>query len=206
MFITFEGGEGSGKTTLMSKLESALHLKGYDVIATRAPGGTPLGKEIRNLLLNPDLGIEIGRRAELMLYLSDRVELIDEVINPALEKGKVILCDRFNDSSVAYQGAARGLGIDEVQKLCNIVCEGVNPDITLFLDIDPTIGFSRLTQKHDRLEKEKMQFHQIVREAFHTISKKEPERLFIIDASQTPEQVFAEALKIIETKLHEISL
>jgi dTMP kinase len=206
MFVTFEGGEGSGKTTLMSKLEGALHSKGYQVIATRAPGGTPLGKEIRNLLLNPDLGIEIGRRAELMLYLADRAQLIEEVIKPALKEGKVVLCDRFNDSSIAYQGGARGLGVDEVQNLCNEVCQGLNPDITLFLDIDPVIGFSRLTQKHDRLEKEKIQFHQQVRETFHKISKKEPDRLFIIDAKQTPEQVFAQALKVIEKKLHEISL
>lgn len=206
MFISFEGGEGSGKTTLMSKLEHALHSKGYEVVATRAPGGTPLGKEIRNLLLNPDLGLEIGSRAELMLYLADRAQLIEEVIKPALKEGKVILCDRFNDSSAAYQGAARGLGIEEVQHLCDEVCEGLNPNITIFLDIDPKVGFSRLTEKHDRLEKEKIQFHQQVRDAFHTISKKEPERLYLIDATQTPEKVFTEALKIIEKKLHEISL
>ena len=126
----------------MSKLEHALHSKGYEVVATRAPGGTPLGKEIRNLLLNPDLGLEIGSRAELMLYLADRAQLIEEVIKPALKEGKVILCDRFNDSSAAYQGAARGLGIEEVQHLCDEVCEGLNPNITIFLDIDPKVGFS----------------------------------------------------------------
>lgn len=206
MFITFEGGEGSGKTTLMQKLEAALHEKGYEVVATRAPGGTPLGKHIRELVLSPDLGVAIGRRAELVLYLADRAQLLEEVILPALEEGKVVLCDRFNDSSVAYQGVARGIGIEEVQDLCDRVCQGVSPDITFFLDIDPVIGFSRITEKHDRLEQEKIQFHQQVRQAFHVISQMEPDRFYVIDANQSPEKVFEEALKVIEKKLHEISL
>jgi dTMP kinase len=206
MFITFEGGEGSGKTTLMQKLEMALQEKGYEVVATRAPGGTSLGKHVRELVLSPDLGVSIGRRAELMLYLADRAQLLEEVISPALENGKVVLCDRFNDSSAAYQGVARGIGLDEVQDLCDRVCQGVSPDITFFLDIDPVIGFSRITEKHDRLEQEKMNFHQQVRQAFHTISQNEPERFYVIDATLSPDEVFAAALKVIEKKLHEISL
>ncbi len=206
MFITFEGGEGSGKTTLIQKLEEILHSKGYEVVATRAPGATPLGKKIRELLLSPDLGITIGRRAELMLYLADRAQLIEEVIEPALLKGDIVLCDRFNDSSVAYQGVARGLGLEEVKDLCETVCEGLVPDITFFLDIDPSIGISRLTEKPDRLEQEKIDFHQQVRQGFQMIAQQEPERFHVIDATLSKEEVFAEALKVIEKKLHEISL
>ena len=206
MFITFEGGEGSGKTTLIQKLASALQSKGYEVIATRAPGATPLGKKIRELLLSPDLGITIDRRAELLLYLADRVQLIEEIIAPALNEAKVVLCDRFNDSSVAYQGVARNLGLEEVKDLCDVACEGLNPDITFFLDIDPTIGMSRLTEAPDRLEKEKIEFHQKVREGFQTIAQQEPERVHMIDATLSKQEVFTEAMKVIEKKLHEIPL
>lgn len=206
MFISFEGGEGSGKTTLMQKLKAALEIRGRAVIATRGPGGTPLGKQIRELLLNPDLNLLIGARAELMLYLADRAQLNEEVIRPALAEGKVVLCDRYNDSSVAYQGMARGLGIKEVGDLCNLVCQGLKPDLTFFLDVDPKVGFSRITAKHDRLEKEKIQFHEQVRQAFQAISHQARDRIHTIDASLPPKYVFSEALQVVEKKLNEITL
>lgn len=198
MFITFEGGEGSGKTTLIQKLKVALEKSGHQVLATREPGGSELGEYIRDCLLNPDFGISFGEKAELMLYLASRVQHIEEVIKPALEQGKVILCDRFNDSSIAYQGGGRRLGIEKVRSLCEMACDGLAPNLTFFLDLDPEAGMRRLTHKKDRLESEEISFHRRVREAFQQIAAQDPKRVHLIDATQTPDEVFAQVVRIVD--------
>ena len=201
MFITFEGGEGSGKTTQIEKLSQELQNRGLQVITTREPGGTKLGEHVRDCLLNPDFGISFGPRAELMLYLASRVQNLEDMIRPAIAEGKIVLCDRFNDSSIAYQGGARDLGIDHVEQLCELACNGFGPDITFFLDIDPEVGMSRLEREHDRLEGEGLAFHKKVRESFHQIAKQHPERIHLIDAELPQEEVFSHILKAVDSVL-----
>lgn len=201
MFITFEGGEGSGKTTQIEKLSRELQNRGLKFITTREPGGTQLGEHVRDCLLNPDFGISFGPRAELMLYLASRVQNLEEVILPAITEGKIVLCDRFNDSSVAYQGGGRELGIENVQRLCELACDGYEPDLTFFLDIDPEEGMNRLNRERDRLEDESITFHKKVRESFHQIAQKNPERVRLIDAGQPQETVFLQIIQAVETVL-----
>lgn len=201
MFITIEGGEGAGKTTLLRKLKAELEKNGKTVVTTREPGGTPLGEHVRNCLLNPDFGISYGPQAELMLFLAARVEHIEEVIAPTLDRGDVVLCDRFNDSSIAYQGAGRGLGVDYVRRLCHLACGGLEPDLTFFLDLDPNIGMGRLQRPRDRLEGEELEFHAKVRKAYLAIANKEPSRVHVIDASRRENAVFEDVLKIIIASL-----
>lgn len=201
-FITFEGGEGAGKTTLIDRIFEELAMRGLSVIKTREPGGTSLGKEIRKLLLYQETS-PVSHQSELFLYLSDRAQHVQEVILPALEAGSIVLCDRFNDSTLAYQGAARAIDIDFVKKLCLAATEGLIPDLTLYLDLDPAIGLARAQKKqaHDRLEKESLEFHTKVRNAFLALAKEEPERFHIIDASQGVDAVFAQAISEVEKAL-----
>lgn len=201
MFITFEGGEGAGKTTQIKKLVQALEGQGLQLVSTREPGGTKLGDHIRNCLLNPEFGISFGARAELMLFLSSRVEHLEEIILPSLKEGRIVICDRFNDSSVAYQGGGRELGIDAVELICNLACGGIEPDLTFFLDIDPLAGMQRLTRKKDRLEIEEGDFHERVRSAFQEIALKHPGRVHLIDAGQSVNSVHSEILQIVTTAL-----
>jgi dTMP kinase len=200
LLITFEGGEGAGKSTLMQRLFEALEKKRCPVLQTRAPGGTRLGEVIRNLLLNKEEA-PLCKHAELLLFLADRAQHVEEVIAPALKEHKIVLCDRFNDSTVAYQGAGRELGEEEVRKLCTFACQGVEPNLTFYLDLDPKIGLSRLRQERDKIEGEKILFHQKIRHAFHRIAEKESFRFQILDASQTPDQVFKQAMERIDALL-----
>lgn len=203
LFITFEGGEGAGKSTLIDRLFAALKAQGHDLLKTRAPGGTPAGEAIRALLLNKE-GTKLTPRAELLLFLADRAEHVDEVIVPALKAGKIVLCDRYNDSTVAYQGIARGLGVEEVKKLCKFATNQLEPHLTFYLDLDPAIGLKRLQQVKegkDRIEAEKLSFHQRIRTAFHEIAKREKERFHILDASLPPDKVFAQAMEVIDALL-----
>lgn len=197
MFITVEGGEASGKTTLIRNLAEHLESNGKTVLMTREPGGTPFGEAVRQMLLDPKLDFSFGSRAEMLLFLSARVQHIEEVIQPALSKGVTVLCDRFNDSTIAYQGGARGLGVDQVEQLCLEACQGFHPDLTFFLDINPEKAFERMKGEKDRLEEETYNFHHKVRSAFHTLKAKHSERIHMINADQPPETVFREALKII---------
>lgn len=201
MFITFEGGEGSGKTTQIAFLARELSARGLKVLTTREPGGTPLGEHIRDCLLSPNFGISFGSHAELMLFLASRVEHIEKVIKPALAAGNIVLCDRFNDSSVAYQGGARGLGLETVQELCNLACGGFVPDLTFFLDLDPEAGMQRITREHDRLEDAGILFHGKVRQSFLEIASKEPQRVQMIDAHQLPEVVFSSIIQSVDHAL-----
>lgn len=203
LFITFEGGEGAGKSTLIDRLYEALKAQGRAVLKTRAPGGTRAGEAIRALLLNKE-GVALIPRAELLLFLADRAQHVEEVITPALKSGQIVLCDRYNDSTIAYQGIARGLGKEEVQKLCAFATDGLDPHLTFYLDLDPAVGLKRLKQVKegkDRIEAEKLSFHQKIREAFHQIAKREEKRFRILDASKSPDQVFHQTLEVVDDLL-----
>jgi dTMP kinase len=195
ILVTFEGGEGAGKTTLIDEMARQLVVKGRAVLKTREPGGTRLGEHIRSILLqHPE---PISPYAELSLFLASRAQHIVEVIGPALEQGKIVLCDRFNDSSVAYQGAARGLGMQEVEHFCKFISQGVEPAITFYLDLDPEIGLARAAKerKQDRIEAETLLFHRKIREAYLAIHRKYPHRFHLIDAGLPPQKVCEEAMK-----------
>lgn len=204
LFITLEGGDGCGKSTLAEKLVKELEKKGYQVLKTREPGGTPLSENLRGLLLNKDSKFNIGEKAELLLFLAARVQHIEEVILPALRDRKVVICERFNDSTVAYQGCGRHIGASLTEQICNLACDNLEPDITLFLDVDPEIGLKRVcADKHalDRLEQEKLQFHREVRSAYLHLADKYSNRIVVIDAEQPEEEVFAAALKVVDSHL-----
>lgn len=200
LFISFEGGEGAGKTTLINSLKSILESEGYSVIATREPGGTQLGDVIRDILLYRDHHVHMCSKAELFLFLSARAEHVKEVILPSLQEDKIVLCDRFSDSSLAYQGYARGLGMQDVEALTNFATDGLKPDLTFFLDLDPEEGLLRTSKrsKADRIEEQKVEFHKLVREAFTHIAKREPKRVKFIDASESQEKVLNQTLEMIK--------
>ncbi|MDZ4168941.1 MAG: dTMP kinase [Coriobacteriia bacterium] len=191
VFITFEGGEGTGKSTQIAALARRLQSAGVVVRLLREPGGTAAGEAIRRILLDPDHD-GLSARAELLLYEAARAQLVAEVIRPALEAGEVVICDRFFDSTTAYQGYARGLDLAEVRELHATATGGLSPDRTIVLDIDPAAGLARATAHGaDRLEREDIEFHKRVREGFLAIAAAEPQRVRVIDASGTIEDVAA---------------
>ncbi len=197
-FITFEGGDGAGKSSLIISLHAALIKRGHEVIQTRAPGGTEPGKVIRELILHPHE--PVVPQAELFLYLADRAQHVEKVIKPALEEGKVVLCDRYNDSTIAYQGGARGFGVERVQELCELATSNLIPDLTLYLDLDPQVGLERVRNANgskDQIEAEDLAFHEQIRDTFHRIAKENASRFQIVDASAPREEVFEEALRLI---------
>jgi dTMP kinase len=190
LFITFEGGEGSGKTTQIKGLLAHLRATGRDAVETRDPGGTPIGKQIRGLLLDPR-NAGMATAAELLLYEASRAQVVHEVIRPALAGGCTVLCDRFTDSTVAYQGYGRGLDLDLIAQLNALATEGLRPDLTVLLDLDPTVGLARAAQRvaqqqsrHDRIEEEVLTFHQRVRAGYRAVAAAEPERVMVLDASR----------------------
>lgn len=200
LLITFEGGEGAGKTTLIEEIARQLASEGYSVLKTREPGGTKLGEHIRLLLLQDG---SISPYAELCLFLASRAQHILEVIGPALEANKIVLCDRFNDSSVAYQGAARGLGMEKVGQLCQFISQGLEPNLTLYLDIDPELGLSRAkkTREQDRIEAETVEFHGKIRQAYYSIHQANSRRFHLLDAEQPPAKVYEDAMRLIHPLL-----
>jgi dTMP kinase len=188
-FITFEGGEGTGKSTQIRLLAERLEAAGLTVRVLREPGGTVVGEAVRRILLDPDHA-ELGVSAEILLYEASRAQLVDEVIRPALTAGEVVLCDRFFDSTTAYQGYARGIDLARIDALNEAATGGLVPDRTLVLDIDPAVGVQRATaESTDRLEAESLGFHVRVREGFLAIADQEPGRMRVIDASGSAEQV-----------------
>jgi len=202
MFVTFEGGEGAGKTTLIEELSKRLAVMDYSILKTREPGGTKLGEHIRQILLQHSKDMPISARAELSLFLASRAQHVEEVILPALQEGKVVLCDRFNDSTLAYQGGARDLGIEEIAPFCSYMAYNLEPHLTLYLDLDPKIGLerARVHRKetgYDRIESEKLAFHQKIREYFLALAKQHPERIQVIDAGKSQKEVLHEALEAI---------
>ncbi len=204
MFITFEGGEGSGKSTAIKRIVAQLEKEGYQVVLTREPGGTPISEEIRNVILDKK-NTDMDPRTEALLYAASRRQHIVQKILPALKEGKLVLCDRFLDSSLAYQGGARGLGIENVLNVNLFATEGLEPDLTLLFDISPEEGLARIAansgREVNRLDVEKLSFHKKVREAFHTLAKANPKRYAIIDASKDKETVYQEAYQAIEERL-----
>lgn len=198
MFITFEGGEGAGKTTLIERIYEELTGRGLPVVKTRAPGATAAGVVIRDLVLHHV--DPLSSRAELLLYLADRAEHTAKIIRPALEAGKIVLCDRYNDSTVAYQGAGRGFDIPFVRSLCSFATDGLQPDMTFYLDLDPKLGLERVKNAGmtaDKIESEKILFHEKIRSAFRSMAEEEPGRFRILDASQSPDAVLHTALSHI---------
>lgn len=205
MFISFEGGEGSGKSTAIKTIVDRLQKRGYDVLLTREPGGTPISEEIREVILN-NANTDMDPMTEALLFAAARRQHVVECIKPALKEGKMVLCDRYVDSSLAYQGAARGLGVKKVYDINMYATEGLLPDITIFFDIDPEKGLERISEhassrEINRLDTEKIQFHESVRKAFKDLAKEYPERYVIIDASLSPEAVAEEAYSAIEKRL-----
>lgn len=190
VFITFEGGDGSGKSTQIQSVREWFASRGREVIVTREPGGTELGTEIRRLVQNgPE---DVDARTEALLYAADRAYHVATVIGPALERGAVVLGDRYIDSSLAYQGAARSLGVDEIASLSAWATQGLYPSLTFLLDLPPEVGARRRTDAPDRMERESMDFHERVRHQYLRLADAEPDRIVVIDAVGTVDEVFSE--------------
>lgn len=204
MFITFEGPDGSGKSTVIKKVYEKLSSDGYDIVLTREPGGTPIAEKIRDIILD-NSNQAIDARTEALLYAASRRQHLVEKIWPALKEGKIVLCDRFLDSSLAYQGGGRNLGIENVLNINLFATENTYPDLTLFFDVSPEIGLSRVSHDKkrvaDRLDNENENFHEKVYNAFKDIVKTYKDRTVIIDASKPLEEVIEATYKVIKTKL-----
>ena len=204
LFISIEGPEGSGKTTVAKKVTEKLEEEGYKVLYTREPGGVEIAEKIRDIILDVK-NTNLDPKSEALLYAASRRQHLVEKVEPALKKGYIIICDRFVDSSLAYQGAARGLGIDKVYALNQFATDGLLPDLTIVFDLDPEEGLHRIScnknREVNRLDKEKLAFHKKVREAFLYLHKTYPDRVRIIDASKDPDEVYKEALKEIHNVL-----
>jgi dTMP kinase len=200
IFITFEGLDGCGKSTQMDLLASALRDRGYVVLVTREPGGTPVGEAVRDLLLDPRHH-GMSSRAEALLYAAARAHLVEKVIRPALSDGQVVLCDRYLDSSLAYQGYGRGLGTDDIVTLNVWATECLFPDLTLFLDLDDSIRASRLAAVPDRLEAEDDGFHRRVAEGFRELLLEYPHRIRRVDARGSEAEVQGRVRAIVEDEL-----
>lgn len=187
-FITFEGGDGSGKSTQIKKLKSFLETNGFDVILTREPGGTEIGEKIRSIILDPENG-EMSAVTEAMLYAASRAQHVTEVIKPAVDSGKIVICDRFVDSSIAYQGYGRKLG-ESVEIINSYAVGEYMPHMTFLLKLKPQAGSSRIAGRDkDRIEQESAAFHQAVYDGYEELEKLYPERIVGIDASGTIEQI-----------------
>ncbi|CAN5250298.1 dTMP kinase [soil metagenome] len=199
-FVTLEGPEGAGKTTQLKQLSKQLDILGIDHIVTRDPGGTPLGRQIRRILLNPEN--PVNPITELLLYQADRAQHVGEVILPALKEGKLVLCDRYTDSTMAYQGYARGIDFEIIEDLNQVATGGLRPELTILFDLESSEGLSRLHPGgHDRLEREAIEFHHKVRDGYHQLAKKEPERWKTIDASKPMTTVQTELRKVLTEQL-----
>ncbi len=199
MFITFEGIDGCGKSTQLENLKKYLEEKNYEVISTLEPGGSKLGQQLRQILLHYD-GF-VSDVAELFLYLADRSQHVEEIVQKNVEKGVIVLCDRHIDSTVAYQGYGRKQDIEKIEFLNNIATKNKKPDLTFLFDVDVEIGQKRVGKEKDRLEKESLDFHKRVKEGYLKIAQNEPDRVKVINANMTIEEVFKEVKKIIDEKL-----
>ena len=201
LFIVFEGGEGSGKSTMLEKTYKWLIDNNKECIKTREPGGIRISEEIRNVILDKD-NVAMDGRTEALLYAAARRQHLVEKVIPALNMGKIVLCDRFVDSSLAYQGYARGLGIDEIMKINEFAINGCMPDLSIFFDIEPEKGLSRINKDNNRevnrLDLEKIEFHNKVREGYNILLKRYGNRIKKIDASKSIDEVFIEVKNIIQ--------
>lgn len=200
-FITFEGCEGSGKSTKLKMLENELKTRGVSYLYTREPGGTPVSEQIRKVILDPE-NEEMTPACEALLYAAARVQLLHDVIGPALADGKLVVCDRYIDSSLAYQGEARGLGQEFIRQINAYAIENFLPDCTIFLDFPPERSFTRKhgADKNDRIEKESLEFHQRVYRGYLKIAETEPDRFFRVDASGTKQETFDKVMELLKRK------
>src|SRR5271166_5961848 len=193
LFLTFEGPDGSGKSTQARLLAERLRGEGRPVLESVEPGGTPIGQQIRRILLDP-ANKELTPTAELLLMFAARAQNVEQWILPALAEGKIVISDRFTDSSIAYQGAGRGLGWETVLEVDRIACHGLKPDLTICVDIDTETGLARALARggnETRLEAQAIEFHQRARAAYHELARREPERFRLIDGRGTPDEVAA---------------
>ena len=205
MFITFEGPDGSGKSTIIKKVYEKLINDGFDIVLTREPGGTPIAEKIRDIILD-NSNVALDARTEALLYAASRRQHLVEKIRPALKEGKIVLCDRFLDSSLAYQGGGRNLGVQNVLNINLFATENTYPDLTLFFDIDPELGLKRVSldkkRVADRLDNENENFHEKVYSTFKEIVNTNSQRIITIDASKSIEEVTECAYKTIKEKLN----
>jgi len=209
MFITFEGIEGTGKTTQVAKVKKYFESRGREVFLTREPGGSRVGQELRKMLLHVD-NKDLTPVTELFLYLADRAQHVAQVIRPALDEGKVVLCDRFADSTVVYQGYGRGLDTKTLKQLNEVAVDGLWPDLTVVLDIDPEIGLKRATlrnlekgmaKEEGRFEAEHLNFHKRIREGYLTWAALHRDRIRVVNAAASPDEVFSRIKSAIESAL-----
>lgn len=205
LFITVEGPEGAGKSTILTEIFNRLLQDGHEVIQTREPGGISIAEQIREVILNTG-NTEMDKRTEALLYAAARRQHLVEKVIPALEEGKIVICDRFIDSSLAYQGNARGIGMEEVMNINQFAIEDKMPDLTLYFDIDPEEGLKRIAKHNgrevNRLDLESVDFHTRVREGYQKLMKQYPDRIQVIDARQSKEAVFGDAYGIVTDYLN----
>lgn len=202
--ISFEGPEGAGKSSVLEAILPLLEEKGIPFITTREPGGVDIAEKIRQVILDPD-HTSMDAKTELLLYIASRRQHLVERVLPALAAGKIVLMDRFIDSSVAYQGYGRGLSVEDIEWLNQFATDGLKPDLTLYFDLDVEEGLARIAKNRERevnrLDLEGLELHQKVRQGYLALSEKEPERIVKIDASQSFEAVFADVLAVLENRL-----
>ena len=196
MFITLEGVDGSGKTTQAARLVEAL---GPETVRIREPGGTEAAEQIRNLLADP--GVPLDSTAELLLFCAARADLISRVIRPALADGRHVVCDRFTDSTIAYQGGARGLGVNRVRAVNKIATGELVPDLTLLLRVDPGAGLAR-AKSDDRFEAEGVRFQEVVAKTYEEIAANEPDRVVVVDAAGTPDEVHGRIMAVVDARIN----
>ncbi len=195
LFITFEGADGCGKTTQIKLLKEFLESKGLEVVLTREPGGKGLGEKLREILLNYDG--EVSDKCEAFLYLADRAQNVDVTVRPAVESGKIVLCDRHTDSSVAYQGYGRMQDVEKIKMLNNLATGGVKPDLTIVFDVDVETSMSRVGSEKDRLESAGVEFHNRVRFGYLELAKQELDRIKVVDSSRSIDEIFSDVEKIV---------
>lgn len=205
LFISFEGGEGGGKSTQIRLLSERLQAEGSTVLQTREPGGTPLGEAVRNLLQHDDAGEGMHSLTELMLFAASRTQHVHQKIRPAIERGEIVLCDRFMDSTTAYQGAARKLDPEIVSTINQIAVDSVRPDMTILIDLDPKVGMSRVRARGngelDRMEQEAIEFFEAVRAGYLKLAAAEPERFLVLDGSEAIESLQAQIWEAVSKRL-----
>lgn len=200
-FITFEGCEGVGKSTQIEMLKKYFEYNNIDVLFLREPGGNKISEKIRNIILDKN-NVEITDECEALLYCAARAQLIGQVIKPALESGKLVVCDRFSDSTFAYQGVARGLGVDYIAKLNEVTLNGIIPDVTFFLDLEPKLAFKRKggADTDDRLELLDIEFHNRVYKGYKVATELYKDRICTIDCSGTPDEVNASVIEVLKQR------
>ena len=196
LFITFEGGDGCGKTTQIKLIDEFLRSKGYKTLLTREPGSKGLGVKLREILLNYDG--EVSPTCESFLFLADRAQHVDCIIKPALKEGVIVLCDRHTDSTVAYQGYGRGLDLDQIHKLNNIATSGLKPNLTIVLDVDVETSQKRVGNEKDRMESAGIEFFERVRKGFLEIAKQEPNRVKVVDSTQSIEEIHKQIVELVQ--------